>query len=604
MPENNSTPKPLKNTSSTSDNASYDWSTSNVILKVEGKNRTIGIYSRDPRKGKPCQEKWDGKACQKRNSPHYCQPSRDKFAWFISQLKMPQTGSSQPVEYEPMDWHWEHILNPLIGVVVWNEDHQRWVRRYDYVWITVGDGHGLEHLGAALILFFMLTSKNGVDTLLSAKNKNATKHLCEEPLKDFILGSGNYQNSLLWNVHHKKSENKFYVRRSKGTFYESSVRVKHITTYRKARFTPVSISVLHGLEGYEEPSKVVDELEIQGSLHPEPLRMIITRLPNDNKDWIRQETDRMKAAVVDPSLEPSSLPVIFCLEETDDYLSQDTWKLRNPAVAEGKLELAEVRRLADNAHNSVEDKEKLIGGVLNDLMLPPKAWLARRGWAEQSERCLLMDKSEVWQCLVGGGMKVYGGAYLTDPYNLASMSLVGRYNGYLLVWSKSFTSSSGVEDLLQDTNGHSQTWIDNGSLEVIDTIDLPEPGISKALIEQLNEISELVGIGHRKDDMPVPARIWTPLGIKTKGFHFGGLTRGIRTLTDYANSQKLLHGNCSLLNWASTNTRVHHTAKGKSRFEMLDPRYFAARSQPIVATAIACQLMLTGIETREWTGIR
>lgn len=112
---------------------------------------------RDAAKRPPCGYTLRGVTCTKRG-PHYCEPRADRvvlfFSTFLIHTKGPKGKARQ--RFVLASWQEHEIIRPLFGEVVWDDEHDCYVRRFRIAYIVVARKNGKSELAAGLLLYLLV----------------------------------------------------------------------------------------------------------------------------------------------------------------------------------------------------------------------------------------------------------------------------------------------------------------------------------------------------------------------------------------------------------------------------------------------------------------
>jgi hypothetical protein len=101
-----------------------------------------------------CQFTFDGKTCKQRGD-HVCNPRVAHVLAFFSEVLVHTKGDYARRAFVLARWQRDEIIKPLMGTVRYDENRQRYVRRYRIAWIELARKNGKSELLAAIGLYLL-----------------------------------------------------------------------------------------------------------------------------------------------------------------------------------------------------------------------------------------------------------------------------------------------------------------------------------------------------------------------------------------------------------------------------------------------------------------
>jgi phage terminase large subunit-like protein len=344
-------------------------------------------------------------------------------------------------------WEREDIVAPLIGTVVWDDEHGRYVRRYRILYLSVARKNGKTELLSGLVLY-----------LLCADGEASAE------IYGLALDSG--QAGLVYRVAARMVANS-PVLRARLQVIRGAERIVDETTNS---FYAVAPGDAEGNLGEEPSGAVIDELLTQRGrelfdtmktsmgTRAQPLLMLATTAESDPAGFAASEREWSERVAEDPELEPERLVVIYRSAEGADWTKPATWKQANPALGDflsQRVLAAECRTAQRNPAAERSFKQ------------------FRLNWpVSKVGRAILMP---VWDESAGdvpaaelpghlAGRECFGGLDLAATQDLAAYALIfPGDDGYDVIW-RHFCPAARLADLSRRTGGKAEVWVARGEL--------------------------------------------------------------------------------------------------------------------------------------------
>ena len=573
-----------------------------VKVSHEGRTYNVGMRKTDPKQGKPCDAKGvDGKVCGKIKSPHFCVARLSVILAALALLKSYALGIGEGQTFKLLLWQLHRVVEPLFAIVIWNEQKQKWVRRYRKVWIVVGRQNGKTVLAAVLICILLRLCKPGTQMLLAAQNKEACRDLLGARVQEFLTASEMEEQPFLAEVKWSKSKQQFYFENERGKTFAKLVAVTDPNAVRGGKW---EVIVFDEAAFYKDPAAVINIAETSWGAADEPIMLITTTLPGDVMSWGRQRNAEMEKVMLDPDLEPDALPVIYGLQEGDDYLSEEVWMKRCPALAEGVLDIDMFRDYATRSEVSLEARQYLIEELLNSPRIEDTAWLAMDAWDWQPwmDKTLNFDEIdwdgifEKMKKLKGG---IYAGADFSRVHDLTALALIANWGGRTYVWVMAWIPQKIRADLNRRTGGAVERWIKQGRLRVLPNVEEPAALVAEEMANILKQLPGLVRVGYDEHDAAEAVKVWKANGLDVKRVQQGSvLSPAIKDIEGAVQQGMIVHGACPVLRWSVGSAEVVASDKEKIRLKKPDRKTAAARIDPVVALCTARMVQKDDFEAR------
>jgi phage terminase large subunit-like protein len=327
---------------------------------------------------------------------HYDGAKADRAVLFIAQLKHTKAEwRNKPFILLP--WQ-EDIIRTIFGVI--DEDGYR---QFKTCYITVAKKQGKTMLAAALALYLLLADgEYGAEVYSCAADKNQAGLIYREAM---IMAQQN--ESIRRRVKVIESGKQIVFPQT-----DSYYRVLSSEAYSKHGLNPQAVLFDETHVADREMFRVMT----QGSsdARRQPLHLFISTAGSDIHS-VGYELHKKAMDIRDgKKIDPSFLPVIYAMDEKDDWTVEANWVKANPSLGV-TVSYAAFRRAVENAkQNPVEE---------NSFRM-----LRCNQWVKQSVRWMPMDKWDLCATPVDAealrGRVCYGGLDLASTTDLSAFVLV------------------------------------------------------------------------------------------------------------------------------------------------------------------------------------
>ena len=498
-----------------------------------------------------CAFEFDGVRCRKRGQ-HRCVGRVKHVTAFFTEALCHTKGDYAGKPFVPARWQRDEVLAPLFGEVVWDDNRQRYVRRFRVLYLSVARKNGKSELVAGIVLYLLVADD-------------------EVGAEIYGLALDLAQAGLVFRVAHQM------VRRSTPLHSRLKVipgAVRIVDESTGSLFTVIP-SDADGTLGLNPSGAYIDELLTQPSrelfdalrtgmgARAQPLICLVTTAEANETSFAASERQWSERIQADPDLEPERLVVIYAAPEDADWTSPDTWRLANPALGD----FLEMRTLANECrsaqHNPVEERVfrqyrlnqpgRSVGLAIN---LPE--WQASAGDVDWRD---MPTRFEGRQC--------FGGMDLSATSDIAAYCLAFPEpdGGYSLLW-RHFIPSASLMELSRRTSRAAPVWVGNSGVLVTDgnvtdyaaihasldadrdRFDIVEVGLNKWQAVQL--AGELVD-----DDWPIIAT----------GQGYGAVAGPTSDMLRLIGLGLFHHGGNPVAQWQAANAVTRTDPNGNIRFD-------------------------------------
>lgn len=509
-----------------------------VRLKVGDKFVNVGVESGElPQAPRKCGFKFRNLSCGKIKSPHYCIPRVESVKWFMSGLVVSR-GERAGTPFKLGRWQKE-MVERVYGIQVWSEEHQRFVRRYDYVWCLLPRRQGKTEMSAAL----------------------ANLHLCIEPQAQVILGAQNKKEALAqinehvrlmgiqspitqqYGVEYRRSEATHYCERNGGIATvissdgDTSVRGKD-----------VSCALVDEILAIKDAGYLMDVISKCFGSRSQNLIICTTTASPDLASYEREETARMREIKKDPDKSPTTLPILYEPKPGADLWAEDTIRSMNPLIEDGLYSFERVMREMREARGDPQKENNWLRERMNtprqtiDSYIPLTVWdnIAKLSVQETRDKIRELD-----MCWAGFDLSM-----VSDLTSLALLGVDTKHNRfYVATWN--WIPDAAVAKLDKGTNGLISQWINSGGISVLPAGKIAPQLIASEIMDILAHYPNLIDIGYDSWQAKECTEMLEMAKYKVEHVRQGGfLSPAIRLLHTWATTDRLEHGNDMVLRYA------------------------------------------------------
>ena len=331
--------------------------------------------------------------------------------------------------------------------------------------------NGKSEIAAALAIYFLLfDGEMGAEVYSAAADKDQAALV-------FNVAAQMIRNDpeLLEQCEIADSQKRI-VHRKSGSFY----RAISAEAYSKHGF---NASVVIYDELHAAPNRELwDVLSTSQGARSQPLMIAITTAGYDRHSILYELYAHAKKVLLDPSLDPTFLPILFEVPKEADWLDESVWRKANPAL--GDFRSLEEMRIAAQRAKSIPAQENTFRRLyLNQ-------------WTEQAERWMPMalwkacEQSIDWQDYEG--RTCYVGMDLSSTRDVTAIVAVFPEDddGAFAVLPCCFVPRDSMRERARKDGEHWNLWEKSGLLEVTtgNVVDY------EAVRRKLREWSERFGL--------------------------------------------------------------------------------------------------------------
>jgi phage terminase large subunit-like protein len=399
-----------------------------------------------------CGYELDGVRCRKRGA-HFCTGRARHVVAFFSELLTHTKGDWARRPFIPAVWQRDRVLAPLMGRVVWDDERNRYVRKYRILYLNVARKNGKTELLAGLVLY-----------LLCADGEEAAE------IYGLALDAG--QAGLVYRVAARMVAQSV-VLRNRLLVTRGAERISDDKT---GSFYQVVAGDAEGNLGEEPSGAYIDELLTQRGrdlfdamrtsmgTRAQPLLLLATTAESDPTGFAASEREWSEQIAEDPELEPERLVVIFRADDDADWTLPATWRQANPALGDflsTRVLASECRTAQRNPAAERSFKQYRLNQPVSKIgrAIGMPAWDESAGEVPALELPGLL-----------AGRTAYAGLDMAATQDLAAYALVfpGEGETFDVLW-RHFCPANRLADLERRTGGKAAVWVARGELVLTDS---------------------------------------------------------------------------------------------------------------------------------------
>lgn len=550
----------------------------------DGSFISIGIHEWESATAGPeCDEVWLQPDSDKllvcgRKGAHICEPIAAEVEYHakVGMALMRQNGLDVPLTCS-----WQIIAAiTVLATRLWSEEAEAYIRRYNRCDIRIPRKNGKTWLIQFLVSWF-LTKLEGILIAVAAQTMEAAQDAIWHWMRQVGMLSIACQ------------EHKVIVPKSKTanirdpTMHSEAVLVP--AEGEKLRGPEYSLGVLDEVRAVADARDWIDNLVSgQGALD-EGLMVSATTASDDPESFESERFLELLLVAEDPDREPETLPLLWHLEEGEDWRDKSLWAKVNPALGTVKKWGPMERRFA-KALGNPEDERAFRREELNEIVDELASSVDLDRWDVCGEE---PDSREgCWELLAGGDF-VYCGVDLSWGNDLSSAAFLSRVAGRLLpVWQMSWMVESRARDLDAGTAGAVRKWVRAGALEIVPDNSFAENEdfvdyVARRILEIVQSLPDGVAVLGYDPALSKPAlQVWEDASVNAVQVLQGPyLNDAIAKFQDDVQLCRVRHGGDELLTHAVTRAAITRT--GVRDFRQINKNVSRSKNQARVDPYVA-----------------
>jgi len=469
------------------------------------------------------------------------------------------------IDYFTMLRHWkgdfagQNIeLLPWQQFIIWNI--YGWVksdgnRRFRYSYTEVAKKNGKTTMMGGLALWSIdMDGENGPQTYIAA-TKSEQAMLCFNDCKNFVKGSEEVNSVFeLYQYSVYNPENNGSIKPlSKDTKSQDGI--------------DLSCGIIDEYHAHKN-DEMFDNLKSASVRRKQPLIHIITtagfNLDGPCYEFRQMCIDVLRGSKVDDSL----FPMIFSLDDGDDWTDKSLWIKSNPSLGNG-LDMEALEIEYNNVINQPSKQYNFRVKNLNQWVNKPENWIDDGDWMAIGKEYKANDLA---------GMKCFGGLDLAAVRDLAALSLNfdmpdGSINTLQWYWLPEETAKK----YYGEHGDNYRLWADTGFIKLTDGNAIDHRVIQKD-IEQLSKIYDIQLLGYDPYSSIETIVYLQDTGVTCQGFgqNIASMSIPSKDFETKVIDKKLYHnfnpvtrwmmGNCTLYTDANENIKIKRVGE-KSKID-------------------------------------
>lgn len=501
--------------------------------------------------------------------PGYDPQEADRAVRFFEEYLVHTKGRWRGSAFVLLPWQEHRIIRPLFGI----KNPATGKRRYRRCYVEVPKKNGKSEVGAGVALFLLNADREPSAEVYSAAGDKEQASI----VFDVAL-----QMTSLSAPLHKRSR----VRPS----------TKRIIIPKKNNLYRVLSSDVPTKHGFNVHGTIFDELHTQpndelwkvltkasGEAREQPLTFSITTAGNNKRSVCGIEHDyalRIQRGELDND---TILPVIYFLENDEDWEDEENWKKVNPSMGrpeEGAIfgidRMREMYREAKEKPSEIPTFRRL---RLDQWTAAISKWIREDAWKRSAGA---VDLEEL------KGRPCFGGLDLSSGKDLTAWILVFPFdNGTVKILGRFWIPEVAIEDRTKNDGVPYRHWAENEWI-----IPCPGPTISQRMVEQ-----QIKQDGETYRILEIMYDRWNSdyiiENLRQEGFTMVPIGQGFASMTAPSKlfetlylEGRLHHGNDPVINWAAENVAIESDAAENIK-PTKDKDKSGERIDPIVATIMA-----------------
>lgn len=328
---------------------------------------------------------------------HYDKAKADRAIAFISNLRHTK-GKWSGKKFELLPWQ-EQIIRDIFGIVKENGK-----RQFTNAFIEIPKKNGKSELAAAVALYLLYADNEASAEVYGAAADRQQASIVFEVAKQMTE-----QSPALMKRSKIRSAQKRLINYSNAGFYQvlsSEVGTKH----------GLNVSGLIFDEIHAQPNRHLYDVLTKGSgdAREQPLFFIITTAGN-NKESICYELHlKAKDILSGRKTDPTFYPVIYGLEESDDWTDEKNWYKANPSLGY-TVNIEKARQWFNEARDNPAEENNFKQLRLNMWVNSEVRWIPEHVYNKGN---ITIDFDDL------KGRECYGGLDLASTTDLAAFVLI------------------------------------------------------------------------------------------------------------------------------------------------------------------------------------
>ncbi len=469
-----------------------------------------------------------------------------------------KTTSNPAVEFINSLHHTGDFWGKPFALRPWQEEIVRQIfdetgkARYRKVFIALPRKQGKTELAAAILLYLMFGTGKKAQRLFSASGDREQAALIYGAAAAMIRQSQALSDIALVYDGYKRIECKPIDGRYQALSSESA---------QKYGLRP---SVIMLDELWVLPNRdLYKALSTSLGATVDPLTVLITTAGWDQTSLCWEEWQYAKQVQVDPSFDPSYLPIIFAAEKSDDWTSPDVWRKVMPAL-DDYCQYSFIEEQCAQALKIPARENEFKQLYLNIWTEQAERWISERAWAA----CGL--EKYPWEVEELFGLNCYAGFDYGVTGDMACLWLVfPMADGTVRTAGRAWVPKNGKWRDESRNRDRYLEWNRQGFLRFTDKGDslntaIDEDQVEKEIVELNDKFPFFLLCADRAYCNRLLTRLFNEHSIPTNGIPQGSVTlnEACVTLEKLVVNEEIHHGDSPILNWNIQNASVKRNSTG------------------------------------------
>ncbi|AUS34611.1 hypothetical protein C1M55_28185 [Rhodococcus qingshengii] len=385
---------------------------------------------------------------------HFCETRADRAQDFIETLCVHTKGKYARKPFILEDWQRDDIVRPIFGTVVWSDEHEDYVRKYEIVWIELARKNGKTELLAAIMLVLLLGDGEESAELYGIALDKEQAGLCFDVAAQMIRLSPPLAKLIKITPHNRRAN---YIRKN------SIYRVIASDAGGALGSNPSGVAADEILAWKNGDMWTALRTGMGSGARKQPMFIAATTAGNDSESFGGLQHAEMVRIADDPTRSPHIFVYLRNTPKDADPWDEKNWYFANPALG-SFLSLDGMRKQANEARNDPTKENAFRQFKLNQWVNQAFRWMPLHLYDENIGDVYETAKEarEVF-----AGRECWLGMDLAARQDLTAWCLIFPIdeNSCDVLW-RFWLPESAFERLNQLNDGKLTDWVKNGWLTV------------------------------------------------------------------------------------------------------------------------------------------
>ncbi len=368
---------------------------------------------------------------------HFCVPRADHAQGFIETLLTHTKGKYARHAFILAAWQRDEIVRPLLGSVMYSEEHESYIRRYEVAWIEIARKNGKTELLAALMLYLLVGDGEESAELYGIARDRDQAALCFDMAARMVAFSRALSARLKVTPHN---------RRIVDERTHSVYQVIAADAAGALGSNPSGVAADEVLAWRDGSMWEALRTGMGSGARRQALMIAATTAGNDSEGFAGTQHAEMRRVADDPDRARHVFVFMRNTAKNADPFDEANWPYANPALGDF-LSLDGMRKQALEARNDPTKENGFRQFKLNQWVNQAFRWMPMH----------LYDATENF--IVTSPVELRG--YLAGRSAWAGFDLAARQD--LTSWCLAFPHTDGGVDLLW------RHWLPEAALDALDT---------------------------------------------------------------------------------------------------------------------------------------